>query len=197
MIPVKVFFTKGVGRHREQLNSFELALRDAGIEKCNVVTVSSIFPPGAELISKKEGLEYLRPGEIVYMVLSRNATDEPSRLLAASVGCAIPADKSVHGYLSEHHSFGENEDTAGARAEDMAATMLASTQGIEFDTNQSWDEREQVFKMSGKIVKTMNTTQTALGDRSGLWTSVLAAAVLILPYQVERGSMSATKNGNP
>jgi arginine decarboxylase len=42
-----MFFTKGMGRHREQLTSFELALRDAGIAHVNLVTVSSIFRPTA------------------------------------------------------------------------------------------------------------------------------------------------------
>lgn len=191
MIPAKVFFTKGVGRHREQLNSFETALRDAGIEKFNLVTVSSILPPGCEVIPKTKGIEYLRPGEVVFLVMSRNATNEPARLMAASVGSAIPADLShAYGYLSEHHSFGENEDQAGDRAEDMAAVMLASTLGIEFDADTSWDEREQVFKLSGKIVKTSNITQSALGDKSGLWTSVVSAAVFVMPEQFARGPLN-------
>ena len=36
-VPRKVFFTKGVGKHRTRLQSFELALRDAGIEVFNLV----------------------------------------------------------------------------------------------------------------------------------------------------------------
>src|SRR5271168_3346492 len=44
MVPSRMFFTKGVGKHRERLTSFELALRDAGIAAQNLVRVSSIFP---------------------------------------------------------------------------------------------------------------------------------------------------------
>ena len=55
MVP-QSFFTKGVGRHKDYLQSFELALRDAGIETQNLVTVSSIFPPGAKEYPKKKGL---------------------------------------------------------------------------------------------------------------------------------------------
>ena len=181
MVPEKLFLTKGVGRHKEKLASFELALRDAGIEKCNLVTVSSILPPHAEIISKAQGLAMIKPGEITFVVLSRNESDEPNRLVAASVGIAVPSDRATHGYLSEHHSFGQNEDDAGEYAEDLAASMLASTLGIDFDANQSWDEREQMFKLSGKIVKTSNITQSAIVDKNGLWTTVIAAAVLILP----------------
>ena len=179
MIPKYFFFTKGVGVAKEQLNSFELALRDAGIEKFNLVSVSSILPPGCKKIPKEKGLEYLKSGEIVYCVLARNATNEPNRLIAASVGCAVPAGDDQYGYLSEHHSFGEVEEKVSDYTEDLAASMLATTLGIEFNTDSAWDEREKFFKMSGKIVYTSNITQTAQGNKNGLWTSVMAAAIFI------------------
>lgn len=177
LVPSKVFFTKGVGVHKDKLASFELALRDAGIAHCNLVLVSSIFPPGCKKISKEEGIKLLTPGQVVFVVYDRNETNEPNRLVAASVGCAIPADPLQHGYLSEHRSFGESDQKAGDYAEDIAASMLATTLGIEFDPNQAWDEREQIYKMSGKIVKTTNITQSAIGNKDGLWTTVFAAVV--------------------
>ncbi len=179
MIADKIFLTKGVGVHKEQLASFEMALRDAGIAPFNLVHVSSIYPPNCRRVSREEGLNYLKPGEIVYCVMSRNATNEPNRLIAVSVGLAIPADNNIHGYISEHHSFGETDEKASEYAEDLAASMLASTLGIEFNSDQAWDEREQIFKMSGKIVKTTNITQSAQGNKNGLWTTVIAAVVFI------------------
>jgi len=179
MVPKKVFFTKGVGVHKEKLASFEMALRVAGLAHCNLVLVSSIYPPGCKTISKEEGLKLLRPGEIVFAVYDRESNNEPNRLVAASVGLAIPADSSMHGYLSEHHSFGETDEKAGDYAEDLAASMLATTLGIEFNPELDWDEREQIFKMSGKIVRTTNITQSAVGHKDGLWTTVFAAAVFI------------------
>lgn len=174
-----MFFTKGVGRHKDYLQSFELALRDAKIEKCNLVTVSSIYPPGCKRIATEEGLKSLQPGQITFAVMARNATNEPNRLIAASIGVAIPADNSAYGYLSEHHPFGETDERAGEYAEDLAATMLATTLGVEFDPGTAWDERELLFKMSGKIVKTYNVTQSAEGDKNGLWTTVIASAILL------------------
>ena len=179
MIPTKIFFTKGVGVAKEQLSSFELALRSAGIEKFNLVTVSSIFPPGCKRVTKEKGLESLSPGEIVYCVLARNGTNEPNRLVAASIGCAIPAGDDQYGYLSEHHSFGETEEKVSDYTEDLAATMLATTLGLEFNAESGWDEREKVFKMSGKIINSTNMTQTAEGNKNGLWTTVIAAAILV------------------
>jgi len=179
MVPNKIFYTKGVGVHKEKLASFEMALRVAGLAHCNLVLVSSIYPPGCKIISKEEGLKLLKPGEIVFAVYDRESNNEPNRLIAASVGVAIPADSSMHGYLSEHHAFGETDEKAGDYAEDLAASMLATTVGIEFDPESDWDEREQLFKMSGKIVRTTNITQSAVGNKDGLWTTVFAAAVFI------------------
>ena len=177
-VPKRIFFTKGVGTHKEELHSFELALRDAGIEKCNLVQVSSILPPGCKVISKTKGLAELKPGAITYCVLSRCCSNEPRRLLAASVGCAIPSDKRTYGYISEHHSFGQTEKQAGEYAEDLAAAMLASTLGIDFNIDESWDEKKEIFKISGKIVSTRNITQSSIVKNVG-YTTVIAVAVFV------------------
>jgi len=116
---------------------------------------------------------------MTYCVMSEAATREPHRLIAASVGLAIPADRSTYGYLSEHHSFGEKEETAGDYAEELAAEMLATTLGVEFDPDKSWDEKKAVYRLSRQIVRTQNITQTAVGDKNGLWTTVIAAAVMV------------------
>lgn len=111
--------------------------------------------------------------------MARNQTNEPNRLIAASIGVARPKDPSHYGYLSEHHPFGETAQKAGEYAEDLAATMLATTLGIEFDSNRDWKEREQLYKASGQIFQTTNYTQSAEGHKEGLWTTTIAAAVLI------------------
>jgi arginine decarboxylase len=174
-----MFLTKGVGKHREKLTSFELALRSAGIAACNLVRVSSIFPPRCKLVSRAEGVKQLRPGAVTFCVMSENSTREPHRLIAASIGIAIPSDRNMYGYLSEHHSFGQTEEVAGEYAEELAAEMLATTLGVEFDPDRSWDEKKEIYRISNKIVRTMNLTQSAIGDKRGLWTTVLAAAILL------------------
>lgn len=178
-VPSRIFFTKGVGRHKEYLASFELALRNAGIEICNLVSVSSIYPTGCKRITRQQGVKSLEPGQITHCVMARNSTNEPNRLIAASIGVAIPSDKKMYGYLSEHHPYGETEKVAGDYAEDLAATMLATTLGIGFDAEKAWNEREQVYKMSGKIVNTFNITQSAQGDKKGLWTTVIAVGIFL------------------
>jgi arginine decarboxylase len=178
LVPSRIFFTKGVGTHRDELHSFERALRDAGIERCNLVQVSSIIPPHCRMISKPQGLKELVSGGITFCVMGRCCSNEPKRLLAASVGCAIPADQSSYGYISEHHAFGQTEKQAGDYAEDMAAAMLASTLGIDFNVDESWDEKKEIFKISGKIVRTRNVTQSTIVKNGG-FTTVIAAAVFM------------------
>lgn len=179
-IPKMIFLTKGVAKHKEKLASFELALRDAGIAQLNLVNVSSIFPPGCKLISRGQGLKHLKSGQIAFCVMSRESTNEPHRLITASIGLAIPKDKSKFGYLSEHHACGQTQKFAGDYAEDLAVQMLGSTMGLEIDLDKSYDENKEIWKLKGEIVYSRNTTQSAEGDKRGNWTTVLAAAMLIL-----------------
>jgi arginine decarboxylase len=179
-VPKMMFFVKGKGIHKDQLTSFELALRDAGIADLNLVSVSSIKPPRCKMVSKQEGRKYLVPGQIVFNVMARSATNEPNRLIAASIGLARPVDDTQYGYLSEHHSTGETAQKAGDYAEDMAMEMLATIMGLPDDPTLTWDQREEQWNLSGKIYKTQNFTQSAEGYKDGLWTSVISSAVLIL-----------------
>jgi arginine decarboxylase len=55
--------------------------------------------------------------------------------------------------------------------------MLASTLGVEFDEDKSWDEKREVWKISGKIYRSFNITQSAIVKDE--YTTVIAAAVLV------------------
>lgn len=180
MIPTKVFLTKGKGQHKEKLASFEEALRDAGIAPFNLVKVSSIFPPHAKLISREEGLKYLNPGQIVFLVMSENATDEPHRLISASVALAIPHDPKHYGYLAEYQGFGPGEKEIAKHAEDLAVGMLATKLGWELPAGKINRNGNQDYELSKTFsVTAQNMTQTAEGA-AGVWTTAVAAAVLIV-----------------
>lgn len=180
LVPQKMFFTKGVGYHRNRLQSFELALRDAGIEKFNLVLVSSIFPPGCIQISKEKGIKELQPGELTFVVMARECTNEPNRLISSAVGLACPKDKEQYGYISEHHAFGETKIQSADLAEDIAASMLASTLGIELDPDVAWDERKQVYKVDRNQFVSQSIAHSVKGHKEGLWSTVVACAVFIL-----------------
>ena len=179
MVPKAIFLTKGVGAHKHKLRSFEQALRVAGIQACNLVQVSSIFPPHCKLINRSTGLSLLKAGAIQYVVLARNETNEASRLISASVGLAKPLKKDTYGYLSEYHSFGENAKISGDYAEDLAASMLAETMGLtDFNADVAWDKRKELYKTTKGFFNSRNITQTARGIH-GQWVTVVAVAVLI------------------
>ncbi len=181
LTPKRMFFTKGVGFHRNKLQSFELALRSAGIEKCNLVTVSSIFPPDCKIVTRERGITELQPGQITFVVMARECTCEPNRLIFASIGLAQPKNKNRYGYISEHHGFGETKRKASDFAEDLAATMLASTLGFELDPDTAWDERKKLYITSkNRQFVTRSTCQSAEGNKNGLWTTVIACAVMLM-----------------
>ena len=188
LIAQKVFLTRGVGVHKRKLASFEMALRNAHIAEFNLVRVSSIYPPRANVVSKTEGHKLLKPGQVVFCVISDVATDEPGRRIAASVGIARPVDKTRYGYLSEHHSFGETAKQAGEFSEDLAAEMLGSTMGLDINIDKAWDEKKGIYRFPKNIIKTQNITAAATGDLRGLWTTCLAACLFVM------GSETANKH---
>jgi arginine decarboxylase len=180
-LPQGVFFTKGVGVHRAKLQSFEMALRKAGVATCNLVSVSSIFPPHCRILTRKKGLRCLRPGALTFAVMARAETAEPNRLVGAAIGLAVPRQKEQYGYLSELHDYGLTGRKMADEAEDLAATMLATTMGIEFDPEVAWDERKQIYRVNKTCQFTSRSVcQTAEGNKDGLWTTVLAMAVFVM-----------------
>ena len=178
LVPKRMFLTKGVGRHKFKLKSFEDALRAAGVAQQNLVQVSSILPPHCKIISRNEGVKALQPGAICFCVLARSETNERGRLAASSVGVAVPKEPKKWGYLSEVHDHGMNRQEAADMSEDLAAGMLGTTLGIDLDPDLAWSEKEQAYKSSGLFVKTTNITQTARGQK-GMWTTTVALAVFL------------------
>ena len=178
LVPTKVFLTKGVGQHKYQLKSFEQALRQAGVAQQNLVQVSSILPPKCKVISQENGLKSLIPGQISYCVIARADTNEHGRLVASSIGVAIPRDDNQWGYLSEVHGHGMNSQQAADMAEDLAAGMLGTTLGLELDPDKAWSEKEQAYQASGLFIRTTNITQSARGQKD-LWTTTVAMAMFL------------------
>jgi arginine decarboxylase len=180
LVPQKVFLTKKYKTHKDKLASFEMALREAGIERCNLVKVSSILPPNCKMISRQDGISQLRSGQVTFCVMSQSDTNEPNRLVSAAIGVAVPSNGEHYGYLSEHHACGETAKKTGEYAEDLAATMLATTLGIDFDPEKAWDERKHIYKASGHIFRATNICQSAIGNKDGLWVTVLSSAVFLM-----------------
>jgi len=179
MVPKQIFFTTGTGRHKERQQSFEAALRNAGLDAHQLVRVTATLPPACEWLARKEGLKLLGPGQQVFAVVAEKSTCEPHRLLAASVGVAIPADPAVQGVVMDHHSFGQTHDQAGELAEELAVTQLALRQNVAFEPDVAWDEKKGLYRLGETLVRTSHATEAAVGDKNGQWTTVLAVAILL------------------
>ncbi len=177
-VPTKAFFTRGVGFHKNELQSYELALREAKIEKQNLVNVSSIFPPGCAIIDPEEGVKLLKPGQITFCVMARISTNEYNRMIGASVGIAFPSDRTQYGYISEFHAYGKEITEVGDFAEDLASTMLATILGVEFDPDKDYDERREIYLMSGKVVEALSFPCIAHGQKGGYVTAVSCVVFL-------------------
>lgn len=179
IVPTEMFFTRGVGVHKHNLQSFEMALRKAGIAPFNLVSVSSICPPNCKIVSRPTGIAKLKHGGIVHCVLAECRNNEPYRLASAGIGLALPSNRNDYGYISEYHGFGMPERKCADHVEDMAASMLATTYGVDLDPETAYDKRREIYKAQKLIVSTRATVQTAAGHKEGLWTTVVAAAVFV------------------
>jgi arginine decarboxylase len=179
-IPKNIFLTKGTGVHSERLASFELALRSAGIASFNLISVSSILPPHCEIIDSGKGVSMLQPGQVVPVVLSRSDSDKADTLIGSGVGVAIPRNRNDYGYLSEHHAIDMGKQQVEDYVEDLAAEMLATTYGLQFDPDASWDEKRELWTIDNRIVETKSIVEVSPSDSSGQWTTVVCAAVLIV-----------------
>src|SRR6266851_8619399 len=101
----------------------------------------------------------------------------PANCEMAGIGLARPKDPGHYGYISEHHCFGMTEAETTDYVEDLAATMRASTLGIEFNPDAAWDERKRVYEMSDLLVDSLSITAFAEGASNHDWTCAVAAAV--------------------
>ena len=178
LVPSKVFLVRGVGRHKEKLVSFEKALREAGIAPYNLVRVSSIFPPHCRYITRAAGLKLLQPGQILFVVLSENATNDPGQVISSSIGMAVPDDPSHYGYLAEHSDTGKSARDTAAHCEYLAAEMLATKLGEKLKEPGPGTPAKSFRISNGLSLKTRSVCQSAKGE-TGLWTTTIAAAVLI------------------
>ena len=161
MIPKKLFFTAGTGKSKDRLISFELALKDAQINHCNIVQISSIIPKDCEIIDVDDGLTEIMPGEIVYGVMARIDTDKDDQQIAASIGMVRPSDLSHHGYLSTFQGHDYDDSFALTEAQFLAAHMFDKTFGYDDDI----------------IMDAIAASSTGEKD---LFTTVVAVAIFII-----------------
>jgi len=100
MFPKEFFVTSGKAISPiSELNAFDLALKNAGIAQCNLVSVSSIIPPGCREIKLKE----IPIGSITHAVVARMSA-EGEATIGAGIAWGWEKDKK-YGIVAETHGY--------------------------------------------------------------------------------------------
>ena len=182
LVPTKVFLTKGVGVHEKQLTSRELAMTDAGVEKVNLIKASSIIPPGCQIVSPDEGKELLHIGQMTFAIMAECSTNEPHKLIAASIGMAKPDDENEYGFFTEieqEEGYGKTEEKASEEVTELAIHNLAMSWRAPFDPKKDFDPKKTLYRIRNKNVRVSHMTQTTFGDKDGRYATVFVAAVFL------------------
>lgn len=111
----KVAATAGNAEGATPLNAFDNALLAAGIGNVNLVKVSSILPPDADVVP----LPRIKPGAIVPTAYAAMTSEVPGETIAAAVGWALPEAPGSNGIIMEFHDKATREE-----AERMIVHML-------------------------------------------------------------------------
>jgi len=145
--------TAGKAEGATPLNAFDNALLVAGIGNINLVRISSILPPGVELVA----LPRIKPGAIVPTAFSAQTSEVPGEVIAAAVGWATPEDPTKNGVIMEFHDKATRDE-----AERMIVQML-----------------EEAFRVRGERIREMRVFATEHRvERTGC---ALAAVTLLAP----------------
>jgi arginine decarboxylase len=180
IVPKMFFLTKGVGVHQKDLRAFEEALRDAGINTCNLIKTSSVIPRGCKRVTREEGMKYIQPGQITFAVLAQSQTNEPGQQVVAGIGMAQPKDPSLYGYLTElEEIIGRTDEDVEQDVIEMAIENLATEWNPKFDGDKVYRKGKKNYKLEGKDVMVDSIVQSARGAENNQYTIALAAAVFI------------------
>jgi arginine decarboxylase len=103
--PNLMWLTEGHAEGETKLNAFDNALIGAGIGQWNLVKLTSVAPPGAQLTNDPVPIE---AGSVVPAVLASAISDRPGERITACLGIGL--SPSSHGMIMEHSGVGTPED---------------------------------------------------------------------------------------
>ncbi len=106
-LPKRFFITSGAATSSvSPLNAFDAALAKAKIAQCNLVNVSSILPPDAEMVQN----DPITPGTITFTVMAKMDGD-PGETIGAGVAWVWGASTNGgrYGIVAEAHGYKDKE----------------------------------------------------------------------------------------
>ncbi len=122
MIPKAFFVTSGKALSMvSRLNTFDLALKDAGIAQCNLVSVSSIIPPNCE----ETALRTLPVGSITYAVISK--AEGKGEMISAGIAWGV-GERDGSGVVAE--AYGKMDEATARKKLDKKIQEMANIRGI-------------------------------------------------------------------
>lgn len=125
--PKYYFITAGKGRGGSELTAFDNALKEAGISDYNLVKVSSIIPPLAQMRTEVD----LPPGSILPIAYGAISSSNDGEIISAAIAVGLPESESV-GVIMEYAGK-VSEEEARAIVQRMAEEALKS-RGLRIST---------------------------------------------------------------
>lgn len=99
-MPCKFTLVAGRGEGGTPLNAFDAALIEAGIGNLNLLRVSSILPPSAQLTTKLE----IPAGSLTPTAYGYITSSQPGQVIAAAIGVGISSPDS-YGVIMEFEGY--------------------------------------------------------------------------------------------
>ena len=105
---MKIKITSATGVGPTELAAFDNALVNAGVANCNLIYLSSVLPPGSDVISSEHPIKHNAGwGDRLYVVLAQKRTSHRNEEVWAGIGW-MQDPETKKGLLVEH--YGLNED---------------------------------------------------------------------------------------
>jgi arginine decarboxylase len=152
---MKIYLTTGVGFGKTPISAFDSALRDAGVDNFNLLTLSSVVPPGAEVVFEKYVPEGDQWGNKLYCVMAEIRTRESGQFIGAALGWYQLDDG--RGVFVEHMEKGETQEAVEANLKEeihQSLTDMCNSRNIPVE--------EDRLKMKMSIARVEDSSASVL-----------------------------------
>ena len=127
---MKIYLTKSTGDGPTTLAAFDKALFEAGIANYNILRLSSVIPPGAEIIRPADGDMPIHGewGDRLYVVMAEYRTAEVGVEAWAGIGWVVEKETGK-GLFVEHEGTSRDKVTRDIQ---HSLEALMETRGVDF-----------------------------------------------------------------
>jgi len=178
IVPKQMFFTKGVGYHRNKLQALNQRFVMPASRSATLLRYRASSRRNVRLSLRPRGSRNSKQGKSPSLFLPRGDSGTKPSGFCIRRSCTTEKQEAIRLYQRTPWFWPDSQEGFDF-AEDLAATMLASTLGIELDPDKDWNERKMVYQVGERQFVSRSTAQTARGHKDSLWTTVIACAVML------------------